>query len=49
MSGTVSTNKACYKKTNANGNPIKTLLDFKIVTCKSAASQVLGELCTELR
>ena len=28
------THKACPKKTDAHGNPIKTLLDFQTVTCK---------------
>ena len=37
------------KKTNANRNPMKTLINFKIVICKSAASQVSGEQCTGLR
>ena len=34
------TNKACHKKTNAHRNPMKKLLDFKIVTCKRCKSGV---------
>ena len=32
------TNKVAHKTTNAHRNPIKTLLDFKIVTCKHCKS-----------